>query len=218
MTSLYWHEFFQVAILHLLAVMSPGPDFAVVVRESVINGRKTGIYTAIGVGSAILIHVSYSLFGIGILIKSTPELFEILKYIAAAYILYLGIKSIQSKKKSINKFENKINDPSLVNINQRTFFKSYRIGFLTNGLNPKATLFFVTIFATIISPNTPISILIGYGVYMAIVTGLWFILVASLFSHKKVRIKFEEMGYWFDRIIGTILILLAIKIATASLS
>lgn len=220
-----WHEFLTVALFHLLAVISPGPDFAVVVKQSVSQGRKVGIFTAFGVGTAILIHVSYSLLGIGLLIRNSQWLFDILKYVAAAYLFYIGIKAIRSKKIKSTEIEELIEMPHTLHkkINSKskiispTFLKAYRMGFLTNGLNPKATLFFFSLFAVVINPDTPVIIQIGYGVYMAIVTALWFVLVAFLFGHKRVRIKFEKMGHWFDRIMGVALIVLGIKIATASL-
>ncbi|HFB66443.1 MAG TPA: LysE family translocator [Aeromonadales bacterium] len=225
MTIELWHEFITVAAFHLLAVISPGPDFAVVVKQSVSQGRKIGIYTAFGVGTAILIHVSYSLLGIGLLIRNSQWLFDILKYVAAAYLFYIGTKAIRSKKIASPEIEELIETPQTSqrrdddkekNLDQ-SFLKAYWMGFLTNGLNPKATLFFFSLFAVVISPNTPVIIQVGYGIYMAIVTALWFVLVALLFGHKRVRIKFEKMGHWFDRVMGVALIALGIKIATTSL-
>ena len=86
----YWVEFLTIASVHLLAVASPGPDFAIVLKHSISFGRRAAIITSIGVGAAILIHVAYSLLGIGILIKTTPVLFQVFSYVAAAYLLYLG--------------------------------------------------------------------------------------------------------------------------------
>src|SRR4051794_31688078 len=87
---MYLAEFLTVALVHLLAVASPGPDFAVVLRESVTRGRPAGIFTALGVGSGIVLHVSYSLLGIGLLISQSILLFSLLKWLAAAYLIYIG--------------------------------------------------------------------------------------------------------------------------------
>ena len=81
---MYWTEFLTVALIHLLAVASPGPDFAVVVRESVTHGRRAGIFTAFGVGTAIFVHVGYSLLGIGIIVSQSIVLFNALKWLSAA--------------------------------------------------------------------------------------------------------------------------------------
>ena len=88
--QIYWLEFMTIAAVHLLAVASPGPDFAIVMKHSISYGRRAAILTSIGIGLGILIHVAYSLLGIGILIKTTPWLFQALSYVAAAYLLYLG--------------------------------------------------------------------------------------------------------------------------------
>ncbi len=214
--SNYWSEFLIIAGLHGLAVASPGPDFAVVVKQSVSHGKRVGRYTAIGVGTAILIHIGYSLLGIGVLIKTSEWLFSLLKYAAAAYLFYLGIGGILTKENNGEAIEQLLDQQQ--GSNSTDFWPSFRKGFLTNGLNPKATLFFLTLFAAFINPQTPLIIQFSYGIYMAVATALWFSLVASLFGHQKVRRKFESMGFWFDRIMGVALIALAVKIALASVS
>ena len=123
--------------MHLLAVASPGPDFAIVLKHSISFGRRAAIITSIGVGVGILIHVGYSLLGIGIVIKTTPVLFQVLSYFAAMYLLYLGWGAIRSSApKHLNSVEFK-KTMHIISDN-----KAFMVGFLTNGLNPKATLFF----------------------------------------------------------------------------
>jgi threonine/homoserine/homoserine lactone efflux protein len=92
----YWYEFLIMATAHLVAVASPGPDFAVVLKHSITYGRRCAIYTSIGVGCAILLHITYTLVGIGLLITQTPWLFELFKYAAAAYLCYIGFSAIKS--------------------------------------------------------------------------------------------------------------------------
>lgn len=133
---MYWPEFLTVALIHLLAVASPGPDFAVVVRESVAHGRKAGTYTAMGVGTAIFLHVGYSLLGIGLIVSQSIVLFNALKWAAAAYLLYIGIKALRAKPASAG------DAPVNVVAGERTARGAFTSGFITNGLNPKATLFF----------------------------------------------------------------------------
>ena len=204
---MYWTEFLTVALIHLLAVASPGPDFAVVVRESVTHGRRAGMFTAFGVGTAIFVHVGYSLLGIGIIVSQSIVLFNALKWLAAAYLLYIGIKALRAKPA----------DPAAVAaalpVGERTARGAFTAGFVTNGLNPKATLFFLSLFTVVINPHTPLSIQAGYGVYLAVATGLWFCMVAMLFSHQRVRSGFARMGHWFDRTMGVVLVALGVKLA-----
>lgn len=204
---MYWTEFLTVALIHLLAVASPGPDFAVVVRESVTHGRRAGMFTAFGVGTAIFVHVGYSLLGIGIIVSQSIVLFNALKWLAAAYLLYIGIKALRAKPA----------DPAALAANlptgERTARGAFTAGFVTNGLNPKATLFFLSLFTVVINPHTPLSIQAGYGVYLAVATGAWFCMVTMLFSHQRVRNGFARMGHWFDRTMGAVLVALGVKLA-----
>ncbi|KIQ31660.1 MULTISPECIES: LysE family translocator [Pseudomonas syringae group] len=204
---MYWPEFLTVALIHLLAVASPGPDFAVVVRESVTHGRKAGTWAALGVGSAIFVHVGYSLLGIGIIVSQSIVLFNALKWAAAAYLLYIGFKALRAKPASAS--DDVIKAPA----GERTAKGAYVSGFVTNGLNPKATLFFLSLFTVVINPHTPLLVQGGYGVYLAAATALWFCLVARLFSQARVRAGFARMGHWFDRAMGGVLIALGIKLA-----
>ena len=203
----YWLEFLTIASVHLLAVASPGPDFAIVLKHSISFGRRAAIITSIGVGVGILIHVGYSLLGIGILIKTTPVLFQVFSYIAAMYLLYLGWGAIRS---SASKHLNSVEFKKTMHIISDN--KAFMVGFLTNGLNPKATLFFLSVFAVAVSPDTPNAIKLGYGLYLAVATCIWFCVLSSFLSSKKVRLYIGEKGYWFDRVMGIVLILLAIKL------
>jgi threonine/homoserine/homoserine lactone efflux protein len=200
-------EFLTIASVHLLAVASPGPDFAIVLKHSISFGRRAAIITSIGVGAAILIHVAYSLFGLGILIKTTPVLYQVFSYVAAAYLLYLGWGAIRSP--APNSINNEEVEKTAQVISDK---KAFVVGFLTNGLNPKATLFFLSVFAVAVSPETPNIIKLGYGLYLAIATGIWFCVLSLFLSSKKVTEFIGEKGYWFDRVMGVVLILLAIKL------
>ncbi len=93
----YWVEFLTIAGVHLIAVASPGPDFAIIVKQVIAYGRKTAIYTSVGIGLGIMLHVIYSILGLGLLIKTTPLLYQGLLYLSAGYLTYIGIKSLLSK-------------------------------------------------------------------------------------------------------------------------
>ncbi|MEL7937274.1 MULTISPECIES: LysE family translocator [Pseudomonas] len=208
---MYWTEFLTVALIHLLAVASPGPDFAVVVRESVTHGRRAGTWTALGVGCAISIHVTYSLLGIGLIVSQSIMLFNTLKWLAAAYLFYIGIKALRAKPAG-GDGRVEVAAPS-----ERTPRGAFVSGFVTNGLNPKATLFFLSLFTVVINPHTPVLVQAGYGVYLACATAAWFSFVALLFSQQRVRAGFARMGHWFDRMMGVVLVGLGVKLAFTEL-
>ncbi len=208
---MYWMEFMTVALVHLIAVASPGPDFAVVVRESVTQGRRAGSWTALGVGCGIFVHVAYSLLGIGLIVSQSIVLFNLFKWLAAGYLIYLGWRALRARPMTLDV-------PGETNAQvARSAWRAFVIGFVTNGLNPKATLFFLSLFTVVISPDTPLLVQAGYGVYLAAATALWFLLVAWLFSRGRVRAGFARLGHWFDRLTGAVLIGLGARLALSEI-
>ncbi len=208
MLSHYLPEFLALAGIHFLAVVAPGPDFAVTVRQSVRYGRLIGLMTALGIGAGISVHVLYTLLGIGAVMHSAPWLLDIAKLVGGAYILYLGISLLRSKPRATN---SDTEAPTHEAASQG-WSKAFMIGFLTNATNPKATLFFLAIFTTLVSASTPLPIQALYGVWMCGVNALWFVLVSLLFSSPGVRQAFLRLGHWFERTMGVILIAFAARL------
>jgi RhtB (resistance to homoserine/threonine) family protein len=205
----YLSQFITIVVVHLLAVASPGPDFAVVVKQSVTHGKVTALWTSLGVGTGIFLHVLYSLLGIGVVVSQSVVAFNVMKYLGAAYLVYLGLKAIRTKPAASPLFSSEIKQTPGVG-------RAYWTGFLTNGLNPKATLFFLSLFTVVIAPHTPLFIQAFYGVYMAFATALWFSGVSLVFGSSKVRVVFSKFGHWFERFMGGALLLLGLKLAITS--
>lgn len=206
----YWPEFFTVALVHLLAVASPGPDLAVMIRQALCQSRRNALLTAIGIGAGILVHVSYSLLGIGFIIQQSILLFSILKIAGALYLTWIAVQCLRARAGGIHVET----EPHT----SQSSFAALRLGFLTNTLNPKATLFFVSLFSVVISPGTPIAIQASYGAYMALATGIWFALVAIFFTLPAVRKGFNRFGHWLDRLMGGVLLLLAGQLLLSTVS
>lgn len=209
---MYWMEFLTVALVHLLAVASPGPDFAVVVRESVTHGQRSGSWTALGIGCGIGLHVGYSLLGIGLIVSQSILLFNLFKWLAAGYLFYLGFQALRARPAAVGDISAGIPDEP------RSRRRAFTIGFITNGLNPKATLFFLSLFTVVIDPHTPLAVQAGYGLYLALATGAWFCLLAWLFSRSRVRAGFARMGHWFDWLTGLVLIGLGARLVASEMA
>lgn len=212
----YWAQFVKVAVAHLLAVASPGPDFAMVVRQSIAHGRRAAVWTSIGIGSAILLHVTYSLLGIGILLRSSHSAFTAAKYAGAAYLAWIGAKAIASRPRRELSAAPAGAEAELSRPAEPAPREAWMTGFLTNALNPKATLFFVSLFAAVIDPATPKVIQGAYGVWMSAMTMLWFCMVSVFFTREQVRRAFLRTGHWIDRAMGAVLVALAAALALAS--
>ncbi|CAM2922117.1 LysE family translocator [Pseudoalteromonas distincta] len=204
----YLDEFLLIVIAHFFAVASPGPDFAVVLKQSVQQGRRNALWTSAGVGAAILLHVAYCVLGVALILTQSPSLFMALKYLAGAYLAYLGVQALRAAKPPVSNQDN----IETKTVAEESVWLAFRRGFFTNALNPKATLFFMSLFTLVISPTTPTSIQVGYGVYMALATWAWFSMLSLVLCKPSVRGFFQKSGYWFDRGIGVILIALAIRV------
>jgi RhtB (resistance to homoserine/threonine) family protein len=199
-------EFLSLMAVFLVAAVTPGADFACVLRESVAHGRRAGIAAAIGVGSAILVHVAYTVLGIGLVVAHSVVAFTIVKWAGAAYLVWLGLKSLRAPPPVLP-------DPGGPDSAAPPLRRSLAIGALTNLLNPKATLFFVSLFSTIVSPTTPIVMQFGYGLAMAAVLAGWFTLVALFLTTPPARAAFVRAGRWINRATGLVLIGLGVRIA-----
>jgi threonine/homoserine/homoserine lactone efflux protein len=213
-------QFFLIASVHLLAVASPGPDFAIILKQSIRYDRQTAIFTSLGIATGILLHVTYSLVGIGLIIASDERLFTALKYIAASYFCYIAWHGLRAKKPVTNVADNeKQISNSEVNVDQTpSTKKAFFTGFLVNGLNVKATLFFVSLFSVVIEPQTPLSIKLSYGLYMTLATAAWFVFLSYLLTHHKVRYFLQIKGYLLDRVMGGVLLLLAVQLVLSDLN
>lgn len=205
----YLTEFLTIAAIHLLAVMSPGPDFALISRNSLVYSRKTGIYTSIGLAMGILVHVIYSLLGIALIISKSIVLFSFIKLLGASYLIYIGYKSLRAKPI-------KAHQKNLSERFEMDKFAALKSGFLTNVLNPKVTLFFLSLFTQVIDPKTPLWIQVLYGLEMSLMTFLWFLFVATILSHKAIQEKFSSVHHHVERFFGAILIALGVKVALSS--
>ncbi len=214
----YWLEFSQVALAHLLAVVSPGPDFAIVLKQSLVHGRRTAVWTSVGIGTAILLHVGYSLLGLGLLIRSSEVWFSAVKYAGAAYIAWLGVQSLRAKPRRRDGERSPEAGPGGPEEGAATPTgrAAFATGFLTNALNPKATLFFISLFALVVSPTTPKWVQAGYGGWMAVMTMAWFALVAVGFTRAEVREKFLRQGHWIDRVLGVVFLAFAVSLVRAT--
>lgn len=227
-------QFLLIAMVHFFAVASPGPDFALILKQSIRYNRRIALYTSFGIAAGIIVHVTYSLVGIGLLIASDERLFTILKYIAASYFCYIAWHCIRAKKpksdlaapeakdtdKHVSDAEIQTTKGRLASTDstEPSAKKAFFTGFLINALNVKATLFFVSLFSVVIAPETLLSIKIAYGAYLVAATAAWFCFLSYILTQERVRFVLQRKGYILDRVMGIILLFLAIQLVLSDLS
>ncbi|MFC0228765.1 LysE family translocator [Serratia aquatilis] len=195
-----------VASIATLGMLSPGPDFFLVIKNAARYQRLAAMMTAFGVICGVATHMSYCVAGLAVVITTTPWLFNMLKYAGAVYLIWIGLHALLSRGGgNINVSEQPQQYVSLKN--------AFMQGYLCNLLNPKATLFFLAVFTQILQINS------GFGEklwYAGIIFGLaavWWPIVVFLIQSGPVRRGLEKTQTVVDKLLGGMLIALGVKVA-----
>lgn len=200
-------SFSAFAVIAFLAAVSPGPDFLVVSKNSLSHSRAAGMWTAFGVGSALLVHVTYTLVGIGLIISQSIVLFSIIKILGALYLIWLGGNILFAKSGS-HEIAASLGAPSY-----KAPLVAFKEGFLTNVLNPKATVFFVSIFTQFVSPQLPKLIQVAYGLEVALIVMSWFLALSVMLTIPWISGKMGTIQGRLMKVMGVALVLLGVKVA-----
>ena len=196
-----WAVFGTVALAHALAVASPGPDFAMVVRQSLAFGRGAGLWTAAGIGSGIFFHVAYGLFGLNWLTQRYPQSLTVLGVAGALFLLWMGAQAVRAKPLPDAGEELPPAQPG-------DAAKFFGIGVLTNVLNPKAVLFFVALFTAVVTGPVSPALKLALGAWIPLATFGWFAFVATMLGNAGTRRKLRHVAHWIDRAMGVVLLVL----------
>ena len=182
------------ALAHLFAVMSPGPDTAIIIREVSLNKRRGGIFCALGIGVGILIHCFLAIFGISTLLLSNNIAGDLISMFGSFYLIFLGISSFKSESKKSKKSQFMSN--SFIN------------GFITNIFNIKAFVFFISLFSIILNEDISSIGKIFIPLYFAMATSIWFSFLTIVLTHENIQKRWEPVQEIINKIAGSILITL----------
>ena len=188
-----------------LVIVAPGADTAMVMRQSLAFGRTAGVFTSFGVGASLLLHLTYTILGLGLLVAKSLVVFNLLKLAGAAYLIFMGIRTWRAADFVLPDFETALVAPSNL--------KSFGLGFITNALNPKPVLFFLALFSTLVSQQTPLFVQGLYGLGMAGALIGWFVMVGSFLTVPSVRGQFAKAGRWINRAAAVIFVGLGVRLA-----
>ncbi|WP_095108132.1 LysE family transporter [Pseudomonas sp. Irchel 3E20] len=191
-------ELLVVITITVLAVLSPGPDFAMVTRNSLLLSRRHGVMTALGIGLGVMVHVAYTVLGVGLVVRESLLLFTALKVAGALYLIYLGVQMLRAKPQA-----EAAGQPGAV---QQSLCKALRTGFLTNALNPKTMIFVVSLYLQVLQPNTPLALQLGYGAIIVAAHWLWFVALALFFSAPAIRNRLMGYKRRIDQVFGGVLV------------
>lgn len=179
-------------------LLIPGPTILLVISYSLLRGRQAVMALVLGVGLGDLTAICLSLLGVGMLLQTVSTAFLFLKWLGAAYLIWLGIKMWRSAAESLE-----ISQKS----NEQAWFEVLRNAYITTALNPKSIVFFLAFMPQFIKPDLPFlpqSIILGATFFvLAILSVLFYSLLAS-FTGQQLRLSLIQR--WTNRIGGGLLI------------
>lgn len=194
-----------LASVMLLACISPGPDFIAVTSQS-LSDRKAGIFVAFGVTLACLVWATLAIFGLGLVLARLSWLYEVIRYLGAAYLVYLGAHMLMSLRLSAEKL-------AISAAPCRAASPAFRRGLLVGLTNPKSAAFFGSLFVTVLPAHAPFWV---YAVTLVIVAAVacgWFCALAMLFSMGRIRNVYLKLRRPFDAMMGGLLVAIGARLA-----
>jgi len=195
-----------IATIAALGMLSPGPDFFLIIKNAARYPRRAALMTALGVNCAVATHMTYCVAGLAVVITTTPWLFMLLKYAGAAYLIYVGIQALLSRGGGKM-------DLSGVAPEKTSLKKAFMQGYLCNLLNPKATLFFLSMFTQVLNVNSNLGEKIWYAGIILTLSSLWWPTLVILIQSAPVRRGLAKAQKVIDKLLGTVLIAFGIKVA-----
>nr|WP_086938350.1 LysE family transporter [Thaumasiovibrio occultus] len=185
--------------VHIVALMSPGPDFALVVQNASRFGRNTGVMIALGLSVGILCHATLSLLGVSLLISQHPLLFSAIRFLGGSYLLWLGINALRG---CLSQDESPALDEKNQLLQQRR--QAFTKGFTTNILNPKALIFFVSLLSSLVPAGMTLGTKLGAISILWLTSFAWFGFLAWLLTGKRMQKIMLSLAPFIDGVCGTL--------------
>ncbi len=200
-----------LTVVHTLAAASPGPDFVFVTQQTLAGGRRTGLLCSLGIALGLSVHIGYSAFGLATLIAHSANLLWWVKLLGGSYLIYLGLRGLRSKA-SVGRRVPVVQGPP------RSALRTVGAGFLCNALNPKAPIYFLSLFTLVLSPEMPTFQLAIFSIWIMVIQLAWFSFVVLVLSIPSINSRFQRAGHWIDRVLGGAMVLLGIKVLLSKTS
>ncbi|WP_027967473.1 LysE family translocator [Halomonas halocynthiae] len=207
--------FLTVAFAHFLALLSPGPDFVLVVKSAMKNDRRKAIGVAAGISSANALYIALCLFGVGAILASSVKVMIALKIVGGLFLMYLAVQALRVRKSDYQDILLEIGKNKEANT---TFFKEFSVGFMSGVLNPKNLLFYLSLFTVVLTNDVSLTFKILLGAWMTLAVFFWDAAIVFLLSTNKVRQQFTRLAYYIDKVTGAILGLVGFSIVRSALS
>ncbi|MDN3652004.1 LysE family translocator [Thalassotalea ponticola] len=191
----------SLVVICLLGAISPGPSLALVMRNTMSSGRSAGVKTAIAHGLGVGLYAAIALTGIGLILVNSSVLFQVIQYLGAMFLIWLAYQTLTNSDATID-----------VEHSAKPSLSAWRDGFLLAFLNPKLAIFFIALFSQFIDANASLNknlimVMTVSGIDMA-----WYSIVAWGLSQQSILPRLQQHSKWLERLMATVLVLLAIRV------
>jgi RhtB (resistance to homoserine/threonine) family protein len=198
----------------LIVMLAPGPDFAVITRQTIVNGRRHGLVTSLGVTSGLLVHTAAAVLGLSALLATSATLFTVVKLAGAAYLVFLGVRAIWEARKP--GAEPALDESAAEVESVEPYVVAFRQGALTNVLNPKVAIMFLSLLPQFVDPHSGLPVWVQTVELAALFIGMnqvWFFLYTTALGRAGAVVRKDRVRRWFDRVSGAVFIGLGLRVA-----
>ena len=193
--------FFSITLIHLLAAISPGPDFVIVSRNTLTCGRRAGKFCGLGICCGLSVHLTYSIAGLSGLIMASERLSRTITLLGGGYLLYLGMQGMTAARKGDSGQERQTET-----VSPKSDKSLWIEGFLCNLLNPKASLYCISIFSIVLSPQITMVYSIFLGLWIMIIQMVWYIVLVYILTIPLLNACFLRAHFYIDKILSAVLV------------
>lgn len=204
-----------VILAHFLALISPGPDFLLVVRSAMRNVWQRAIGVAFGIALANAIYIYICIIGVGAVIAHSAWAMVVLKLIGGAFLLYIAYHAIKAKRSDYEFLLQSDNDNHTKH--QLSFFKEFLLGLFSGLSNPKNIIFYLSLFSVVLTPSVNYQLKIGLAIWMTLLIAVWNIMIIFVLSREQVRKIFAKGVFYIDKLAGLLLGVMGYKLIQSAI-
>jgi len=207
--------FFTVAVAHFLALLSPGPDFLLIVKSALKNGDRKSTGIAAGIASANALYIALCIIGVGHLLAGSVKIMIALKVMGGLFLIYLAVQALRARKGDYKKMALAESSAAL---SKTSWTREFSVGFMSGILNPKNLLFYLGLFSLVLTGNVGLPFKMFLGLWMTAVVFLWDVAVIYFLSTGHVRRRFAGVAYYLDKAAGAVLGMIGITIVKSAIA
>ncbi|AJQ93264.1 LysE family translocator [Gynuella sunshinyii] len=193
--------FAAAALAHFLALLSPGPDFFLVVRSAVRHDRRLALGVAFGIATANGVYIALCLLGVGALLAASATVMLLIKLAGGLFLAYLAYGALRARKRDYQSLTESADGVH----RQTTFRREFSVGFLSGILNPKNPLFYLSLFTLVLNQEAGMGFKIWLGIWMVSIVFFWDAFIIVVLSRADMQQRFRRCAFYIDKITGMLL-------------